>query len=144
MRAARSNPSPVPPSKPTSTRRARGAPSRRTVIAKHRYARDTYSVTGAKQSSAGGITYGTYRRILRQPWIASPRFNGTYRKCGGGFAKTGRAKPCPVPAPCAGTVDGGCAAHSAVRERAGLKPAPTLPPSKPRNYSLSIINYQLT
>ncbi|MDR0936356.1 MAG: hypothetical protein LBM98_06755 [Oscillospiraceae bacterium] len=33
----------------------------------------------------------TYRRVLRQPWIASPHINGTYRKCGGGFAKTGRA-----------------------------------------------------
>ncbi|MDR0937208.1 MAG: hypothetical protein LBM98_11050 [Oscillospiraceae bacterium] len=45
----------------------------------------------------------TYRRILRQPWIASPRFIGTYRKCGGGFAMTVRRdgapragrKPCP-------------------------------------------------
>ncbi|MDR0936226.1 MAG: hypothetical protein LBM98_06060 [Oscillospiraceae bacterium] len=49
---------------------------------------------------------GRTRRCLRQPWIASPHFNGTYRKCGGGFAKTGRGKPCPVPAQCAGTVDG--------------------------------------
>ncbi|MDR0935865.1 MAG: hypothetical protein LBM98_04200 [Oscillospiraceae bacterium] len=54
-----------------------------------------------------------YRRVLRQPWIASPRFIGTYRKCGGGFAKTGRALPCPVPARCAGTVDGGTSAHGA-------------------------------
>ncbi|MDR0935571.1 MAG: hypothetical protein LBM98_02680 [Oscillospiraceae bacterium] len=45
----------------------------------------------------------TYRRVLRQPWIASPHFIGTYRKCGGGFAKTvrrgrttGRALPCPL------------------------------------------------
>ncbi|MDR0937233.1 MAG: hypothetical protein LBM98_11185 [Oscillospiraceae bacterium] len=51
---------------------------------------------GARQSSAGSVTYVlAYRRVLRQPWIASPRINGTYRKCGGGFAKTGRAKPCP-------------------------------------------------
>ncbi|MDR0936510.1 MAG: hypothetical protein LBM98_07525 [Oscillospiraceae bacterium] len=35
----------------------------------------------------------TYRRILRQPWIASPRFICTYRKSGGGFAMTGRACP---------------------------------------------------
>ncbi|MDR0935310.1 MAG: hypothetical protein LBM98_01360 [Oscillospiraceae bacterium] len=35
----------------------------------------------------------------------------TYRKCGGGFAMTGRASPCPVPAHCAGTLDVGCAAH---------------------------------
>ncbi|MDR0935714.1 MAG: hypothetical protein LBM98_03415 [Oscillospiraceae bacterium] len=48
----------------------------------------------------------TYRRLLRQPWIASPHFNGTYRECGGGFAKTGWAKPSPVPAQCTGTVDG--------------------------------------
>ncbi|MDR0935478.1 MAG: hypothetical protein LBM98_02215 [Oscillospiraceae bacterium] len=34
----------------------------------------------------------TYRRILRQPWIASPRFNVTYRKCGGGFAMTGEGR----------------------------------------------------
>ncbi|MDR0937106.1 MAG: hypothetical protein LBM98_10535 [Oscillospiraceae bacterium] len=39
----------------------------------------------------------TYRRIVRQPWIASLRFIGAYRKCGGGFAKTGRALPCPAP-----------------------------------------------
>ncbi|MDR0936061.1 MAG: hypothetical protein LBM98_05190 [Oscillospiraceae bacterium] len=64
-----------------------------------------------------------YRTILRQPWIASPRFNSTYRKCGGGFEMTGRAKPCPVPAQCAGTVDGATSAHGAWR--AGLKPAPT-------------------
>ncbi|MDR0935084.1 MAG: hypothetical protein LBM98_00205 [Oscillospiraceae bacterium] len=38
---------------------------------------------------------GRTRGCLRQPWIASPRFNGTYRKCSGGFAKTGRGKPCP-------------------------------------------------
>ncbi|MDR0935481.1 MAG: hypothetical protein LBM98_02230 [Oscillospiraceae bacterium] len=31
----------------------------------------------------------TYRRVLRQPWIASPHINSTYRKCGGGFAMTG-------------------------------------------------------
>ncbi|MDR0935328.1 MAG: hypothetical protein LBM98_01450 [Oscillospiraceae bacterium] len=31
----------------------------------------------------------TYRRILRQPWIASPHIICTYRKCGGGFAMTG-------------------------------------------------------
>ncbi|MDR0935077.1 MAG: hypothetical protein LBM98_00170 [Oscillospiraceae bacterium] len=37
----------------------------------------------------------------------------TYRKCGGGFAKTGRGKPCPVPAQCAGTVDGVTSAHGA-------------------------------
>ncbi|MDR0936179.1 MAG: hypothetical protein LBM98_05795 [Oscillospiraceae bacterium] len=67
----------------------------------------------------------TYRRILRQPWIASPHIKGTYRKCGGGFAKTGRASPCPVPAQCAGTVDGVTSAHGA--GWAGLKPAPTYP-----------------
>ncbi|MDR0935951.1 MAG: hypothetical protein LBM98_04630 [Oscillospiraceae bacterium] len=64
----------------------------------------------------------TYRRILRQPWIASPHINGTYRKCGGGFAKTGWAKPSPVPAHCAGTVDGCCAGSvdgSSVRARRG-------------------------
>ncbi|MDR0936648.1 MAG: hypothetical protein LBM98_08215 [Oscillospiraceae bacterium] len=33
----------------------------------------------------------TYRRILRQPWIASPHNTSTYRKCGGGFAMTDRA-----------------------------------------------------
>ncbi|MDR0937026.1 MAG: hypothetical protein LBM98_10135 [Oscillospiraceae bacterium] len=53
---------------------------------------------------------------------------------------TGRAKPCPVPAHCAGTVDGVTSAHGAgnhpaatrhpsqegnLRVRAGLKPAPT-------------------
>ncbi|MDR0935647.1 MAG: hypothetical protein LBM98_03070 [Oscillospiraceae bacterium] len=37
----------------------------------------------------------TYRRCLRQPWIASPHLMGTYRECGGGFAKTGWAKPSP-------------------------------------------------
>ncbi|MDR0936340.1 MAG: hypothetical protein LBM98_06655 [Oscillospiraceae bacterium] len=37
----------------------------------------------------------TYRRIVRQPWIASPRINGTYRKCGGGFAKTVRRPGAP-------------------------------------------------
>ncbi|MDR0935123.1 MAG: hypothetical protein LBM98_00405 [Oscillospiraceae bacterium] len=37
----------------------------------------------------------------------------TYRKCGGGFAKTGWAKPSPVPAHCAGTVDGVTSAHGA-------------------------------
>ncbi|MDR0936590.1 MAG: hypothetical protein LBM98_07925 [Oscillospiraceae bacterium] len=35
----------------------------------------------------------TYRRIVRQPWIASPHIICTYRKCGGGFAKTGWACP---------------------------------------------------
>ncbi|MDR0936515.1 MAG: hypothetical protein LBM98_07550 [Oscillospiraceae bacterium] len=37
----------------------------------------------------------TYRRVLRQPWIASPHFIGTYRKCGGGFAKTVRRDGAP-------------------------------------------------
>ncbi|MDR0937141.1 MAG: hypothetical protein LBM98_10710, partial [Oscillospiraceae bacterium] len=32
----------------------------------------------------------TYLGCLRQPWIASPHINATYRKCGGGFAKTVR------------------------------------------------------
>ncbi|MDR0936054.1 MAG: hypothetical protein LBM98_05155 [Oscillospiraceae bacterium] len=59
----------------------------------------------------------TYRRILRQPWIASPHNNSTYRKCGGGFAKTGLASPSPVPAQCAGTLDGG-----RVRARRGEPP----------------------
>ncbi|MDR0935947.1 MAG: hypothetical protein LBM98_04610 [Oscillospiraceae bacterium] len=52
---------------------------------------------------------GRTRRCLRQPWSASPQFRVTYRECGGGFAKTGRASPCPVPAHCAGTVNGGYA-----------------------------------
>ncbi|MDR0935804.1 MAG: hypothetical protein LBM98_03880 [Oscillospiraceae bacterium] len=39
-----------------------------------------------------GGQHTSYRRILRQPWIASPRFNGTYRKCGGGFAMTVRRR----------------------------------------------------
>ncbi|MDR0935370.1 MAG: hypothetical protein LBM98_01665 [Oscillospiraceae bacterium] len=56
---------------------------------------------------------GRTRRILRQPWIASPHFIGTYRECGGGFAKTVRALPCPVPALCAGTLDVGCVALGA-------------------------------
>ncbi|MDR0935090.1 MAG: hypothetical protein LBM98_00240 [Oscillospiraceae bacterium] len=94
----------------------------------------------------------TYRRILRQPWIASPHFICTYRECGGGFAMTGRAKPCPVPALCAGTLDVGYAIrarrasplHSfcvdcGANKRAGLKPAPTfivrpasrVPPPRP-------------
>jgi hypothetical protein len=61
------------------------------VFAKHRYACDTYNVTGAKQSSAGRTTYvPTYLGCLRQPWIASPHINGTYRECGGGFAMTVR------------------------------------------------------
>ncbi|MDR0936135.1 MAG: hypothetical protein LBM98_05570 [Oscillospiraceae bacterium] len=38
--------------------------------------------------------------VLRQPRIASPRFNGTYRKCGGGFAMTGIWTGV---APCGGT-----------------------------------------
>ncbi|MDR0937125.1 MAG: hypothetical protein LBM98_10630 [Oscillospiraceae bacterium] len=55
----------------------------------------------------------TYRKLLRQPWIASPHFIGTYRKCGGGFAKTGRASPCPPRRARAGAsllrgLDGGC------------------------------------
>ncbi|MDR0936270.1 MAG: hypothetical protein LBM98_06285, partial [Oscillospiraceae bacterium] len=46
-------------------------------------------------------------------------------KCGGGFAKTGRAKPCPVPAHCAGTVDEGY-----VRAVRGVpRPSPPMPPS---------------
>jgi hypothetical protein len=64
----------------------------------------------------------TYIGCLRQPWIASPHINGTYRKCGGGFAKTGRASPCPVPAHCAGTVDEGY-----VRARRGAKAGLALP-----------------
>ncbi|MDR0935308.1 MAG: hypothetical protein LBM98_01350 [Oscillospiraceae bacterium] len=104
--------------------------------------------------------------VLRQPWIASPHIIGTYRKCGGGFAKTGRAKPCPVPAHRAGTVDGG-------RDRARrgeTTPPPTAAPlprgeftgeggfetrpyvycttrnprPNPRHYSLFIINCQLS
>ncbi|MDR0935741.1 MAG: hypothetical protein LBM98_03555 [Oscillospiraceae bacterium] len=51
----------------------------------------------------------TYRRCLRQPWIASPHLMGTYRKCGGGFAMTGRA---------------------------GLKPAPTSPLTNPISRTL--------
>ncbi|MDR0936172.1 MAG: hypothetical protein LBM98_05760 [Oscillospiraceae bacterium] len=71
-----------------------------------------------------------YRRCLRQPWIASPHIDlrnstmGAFRRPRRtGFAKTGRASPCPVPAHCAGTVDGVTSAHCA--GRAGLKPAPT-------------------
>ncbi|MDR0936004.1 MAG: hypothetical protein LBM98_04900 [Oscillospiraceae bacterium] len=37
----------------------------------------------------------SYRTILRQPWIASPHNIGTYRKCGGGFAKTVRRDGAP-------------------------------------------------
>jgi hypothetical protein len=33
-----------------------------------------------------------YLILLRQPWIASPHFFPTYRKCGGGFAKTRTAR----------------------------------------------------
>ncbi|MDR0936222.1 MAG: hypothetical protein LBM98_06040 [Oscillospiraceae bacterium] len=40
-----------------------------------------------------GGQHTSYRRIVRQPWIALPHIIGTYRKCGGGFAKTGRASP---------------------------------------------------
>ncbi|MDR0935726.1 MAG: hypothetical protein LBM98_03480 [Oscillospiraceae bacterium] len=39
-----------------------------------------------------GAKHTTYRRCLRQPWIASPHIKGTYRKCGGGFAKTGAGR----------------------------------------------------
>ncbi|MDR0936084.1 MAG: hypothetical protein LBM98_05305 [Oscillospiraceae bacterium] len=77
----------------------------------------------------------TYRRVVRQPWIASPHINGTYRKCGGGFAKTGWAKPSPVPAQCAGTVDGVTSAHGAgradgvaPRRARGTTPPPTAAP----------------
>ncbi|MDR0937070.1 MAG: hypothetical protein LBM98_10355 [Oscillospiraceae bacterium] len=77
---------------------------------------------GAKQSSAGSVTYvSTYRRIVRQPWIASPHIIGTYRKCGGGFAKTGRASPAPR---CA-RLSARCAAVAAgrgYRRRAGQAP----------------------
>ncbi|MDR0937556.1 MAG: hypothetical protein LBM98_12845 [Oscillospiraceae bacterium] len=70
-----------------------------------------------------------YRRPLRQPWIASPHIIATYRKCGGGFAKTGRASPCPVPAQCAGTVDGGCV--RARRGKGGFETRPYVAPSNP-------------
>ncbi|MDR0935630.1 MAG: hypothetical protein LBM98_02985 [Oscillospiraceae bacterium] len=54
--------------------------------------------TGTKQSSAGGTTYvSTYRRCLRQPWIASPHIITTCRECDGGFAMTGRAYALPPP-----------------------------------------------
>ncbi|MDR0935747.1 MAG: hypothetical protein LBM98_03585 [Oscillospiraceae bacterium] len=61
----------------------------------------------------------TYRRVLRQPWIASPHIinyvsqvRRRLRKDGApGRRTTGRASP--APAQCAG--------------RAGLKPAPTFP-----------------
>ncbi|MDR0935368.1 MAG: hypothetical protein LBM98_01655 [Oscillospiraceae bacterium] len=75
---------------------------------------------------------GRTRRCLRQPWIASPRFNVTYRKCGGGFAKTGRAKPCPAPcAWCAVPAPRHCEPRKAIQ---APYPRPT-----PRNYSLSIV-----
>jgi hypothetical protein len=60
------------------------------VIAKHREAHDTQSVTGAKQSSAGGTTYGL--RVLNyyvNPGLLRRISLTTYRKCGGGFAMTG-------------------------------------------------------
>ncbi|MDR0935224.1 MAG: hypothetical protein LBM98_00915 [Oscillospiraceae bacterium] len=59
----------------------------------------------------------TYRRIVRQPWIASPHIIATYRKCGGGFAKTGRAAPCPPTGAGASLLrgrDGGCPATADV------------------------------
>ncbi|MDR0937304.1 MAG: hypothetical protein LBM98_11550, partial [Oscillospiraceae bacterium] len=58
---------------------------------------------GARQSSAGSVTY-----VLRiadhyvNPGLLRRITFTTYRKCGGGFAKTGWAKPSPVPAQCAG------------------------------------------
>ncbi|MDR0936111.1 MAG: hypothetical protein LBM98_05450 [Oscillospiraceae bacterium] len=62
----------------------------------------------------------TYLGWLRQPWIALPHINGTYRKCGGGFAMTGLASPCPVPAHCAGTVDGGTTVPRILRPNSPL------------------------
>ncbi|MDR0936817.1 MAG: hypothetical protein LBM98_09065 [Oscillospiraceae bacterium] len=101
------------------------------VIAKHRYARDTYKVTGAKQSSAGGTTYGVSQATTStldcfaayHRYVSQVRWR--LRKDGApGRRTTDRATPCPVPAQCAGTVDGVTSAHGA--GRAGLKPAPTL------------------
>ncbi|MDR0935332.1 MAG: hypothetical protein LBM98_01470 [Oscillospiraceae bacterium] len=109
---------------------------------------------GARQSSAGSITYGL--RIVgrvRQPWIASPHINSTYRKCGGGFAKTDRGKPCPVPAQCAGTVDevtphgagnhpAACGRHPSTegigvgRELRAVGLRPRYPRPRPRPYPL--------
>ncbi|MDR0937433.1 MAG: hypothetical protein LBM98_12225, partial [Oscillospiraceae bacterium] len=88
-----------------------------------------------KQSSAGGTTYVCYA-----PGTGLLRAYTLYvSQALRHFAKTGRAKPCPVPAHCAGTVDGVASArrgnHPAasrhpsqegnLRWRAGLKPAPT-------------------
>ncbi|MDR0937528.1 MAG: hypothetical protein LBM98_12705 [Oscillospiraceae bacterium] len=50
----------------------------------------------AKQSSAGSVTYGL--RIVGlyvNPGLLRRVSLTTYRKCGGGFAMTGRAMPCP-------------------------------------------------
>ncbi|MDR0935744.1 MAG: hypothetical protein LBM98_03570 [Oscillospiraceae bacterium] len=80
---------------------------------------------GAKQSSAGGTTYGRIARYYVNPGLLRRISLTTYRKCGGGFAKTGRALPCPVPAQCAGTVDGGCV--RAVRGEPPRRFAPPLP-----------------
>ncbi|MDR0937391.1 MAG: hypothetical protein LBM98_12010 [Oscillospiraceae bacterium] len=77
-----------------------------------------------------------YRRCLRQPWIASPRFNGTYRKCGGGFAKTVRRRAhhgqgAALPCPGALRRDGGRGYVRALRGEGGFETRPYVAPSNP-------------
>ncbi|MDR0937380.1 MAG: hypothetical protein LBM98_11955 [Oscillospiraceae bacterium] len=75
---------------------------------------------GAKQSSAGGTTYGRIAGYYVNPGLLRRISLTTYRKCGGGFAKTGWATPSPVPAHCAGTVDAG---RVRARQKRGNHPA---------------------
>ncbi|MDR0935130.1 MAG: hypothetical protein LBM98_00440 [Oscillospiraceae bacterium] len=79
---------------------------------------------------------GRIRGCLRQPWIASPHTDLRNSTMGAirrprrtGFANMGRAKPCPVPAHCAGTVDVGCV--RARRGEDGFETRPYVAPQPP-------------
>ncbi|MDR0935861.1 MAG: hypothetical protein LBM98_04180 [Oscillospiraceae bacterium] len=58
---------------------------------------------GARQTSAGGKTYvPTYRRVLRQPWIALPHNIPYVSQVRWRLRNDGLGLPSPYPAPCAG------------------------------------------
>jgi hypothetical protein len=138
LRAARSNPSPVPPSNPTSYVPRPGAPSLRST--------GTLAICRALQVRSNPVPGGKHTYVTLPALDCRAPIRPTYRKCGGA-RNDGQGKPCPahgagepyqlfalplVKNPAPRTARGNHPAASRhpsqegnLRGRAGLKPAPT-------------------